>query len=223
MDLSTGHEHLPLGLLGGTFDPIHHGHLRLALEAREALGLDYVRLIPAGQPPHRDQPGCSSHDRLAMTELAARGCTGIEVDATEVHANQPSYTVLTLERIRSELGPLRPLVLIVGIDAFLGMSSWFRWQDLFTLAHIAVATRPGYDLNETAMPSALAREYSLRHKEHAAALTDTPAGRICRFEITGLAISATAIRALFSQGRNPRFLLPDAVLDYIQAHRLYQY
>ena len=127
-----------LGLLGGTFDPIHFGHLRLAEEAREQLGLERVRLIPAGQPPHRGAPGGSADERLAMTQLAAAGNTGFEVDDSEVRLAQPSYTVLSLERLRAELGPQRPLVLILGADAFAGLQRWHRWQELFALAHIAV-------------------------------------------------------------------------------------
>lgn len=134
----------PLGVLGGTFDPIHTGHLRLAEEAREALGLGGVRLIPAGQPPHRGEPGSTAEDRLAMARLAAAGNPGFMVDDGEVRAQQKSYTVLTLERLRAEIGPRRPLVLILGADAFAGLPTWHRWTDLFALAHLAVANRPGY-------------------------------------------------------------------------------
>src|SRR5574337_1565987 len=111
----------PVGLLGGTFDPIHLGHLRLAEEAREALGLGELRLIPAGQPPHRDAPATAAEDRLAMARLAAEDNPGLVVDDGEVRAQQKSYTVLTLERLRAGLGPTRPLVLILGADAFEGL------------------------------------------------------------------------------------------------------
>lgn len=210
----------PLGILGGTFDPVHHAHLRMAEEARQRLGLGTVRLIPAGQPPHREQPGVSAAMRLAMVEQAVAGVPGFEVDAAEALAAQPSYTVLTLERLRREAGPQRPLVLLMGADAFVGLASWHRWRELFGLAHIAVATRPGYELADQAMGAELADELRTRLRP-ADALAGTPAGGIASFTMTPLAISATAIRSQIARGESPRFLLPDAVLDYIQKHHLY--
>jgi nicotinate-nucleotide adenylyltransferase len=133
-----------LGIFGGTFDPIHYGHLRLAETAREALGLEGVRLIPAGQPPHRATPGASGAHRLAMARLAAADNPAFEVDPAEVEAAQASFTILTLERLRATLGTDRPLVLLLGVDAFLGLPTWRRWTELFDLAHVAVANRPGY-------------------------------------------------------------------------------
>lgn len=211
----------PLGILGGTFDPIHYGHLRMAEEARSALGLARVRLIPAGRPPHREQPAAAAQARLAMAGLAAQASPHLEVDPAEVLADAPSYTVPTLERLRAELGPEQPLVLLLGMDAFLGLAGWHRWRDLFDLAHLGVATRPGYTLGEQALPAALADEFQRRFSRQATELALAPAGRICSFAMTPLAISATAIRASLSHGGSPRFLLPDAVLDYIQAHHLY--
>lgn len=211
----------PLGLLGGTFDPIHFAHLRLAQEARDALGLPALRLIPAGQPPHRAQPGCTATDRLAMVRLAVQGLAGFEVDPAEVEAAQPSYTVTTLQRLRSELGAHRPLVLLMGADAFRGLTSWYQWQDLFSHAHIGVATRPGYVLDADSLPPVLAAHWQARRAD-AAALAQQPAGRIASFGMTALDISATAIRNQLQQGASPRFLLPDAVLDYIQTHHLYR-
>lgn len=211
----------PLGILGGTFDPIHFGHLRMAEEARQSLGLETVRLIPAGQPPHRGQPGTPAAQRLKMVELAAAGVPTLEVDPAEVLAPQASYTILTLERLRAELGPQRPLVLLMGVDAFLGLASWHRWQALFAHAHIAVATRPGYSLHEQRMGETLAVEFHQRFAPRAQALADCPTGLITAFSMTPLAISATAIRSSLAHGGSPRFLLPDAVLDYIQSHHLY--
>lgn len=212
----------PLGILGGTFDPIHFGHLRLAEEAREALHLERVRVIPAGQPPHRGRPGTAAADRLEMVRLALADTAGYEIDDAEVRSAQPSYTVPTLERLRGELGDAQPLVLLLGVDAFLGLASWHRWQALFDLAHIAVATRPGYALDEHHMPEALAIEYRRRATPRRDALARQPAGLVASFAMTPLAISATAIRALVAHGGSPRFLLPDAVLDYIQTHQLYR-
>lgn len=210
-----------LGVLGGTFDPIHYGHLRMAEEARTALGLERIRLIPAGQPPHRERPATPPEARLEMTRLAAGHCPYLEVDPAEVLAAAPSYTVPTLERLRAETGSGQPIVLLMGMDAFLGLASWHRWQELFELAHIGVATRPGYVLGEQTLPEALAVQFQTRFTRKAGELSLRPAGCISSFAMTPLAISATAIRATLAHGGSPRFLLPDAVLDYIQNHHLY--
>lgn len=210
----------PLGLFGGTFDPIHLGHLRLAETAREALGLERVRLIPAGQPPHRATPGASGADRLAMARLATADNPAFEVDAAEVTAAQASFTILTLERLRAELGPERPLVLLLGVDAFLGLPTWRRWTELLDFAHLAVANRPGYSLDAAQMPTALA-DLVARCKASPAALGAAPAGAIVPFEMTPLAISATDIRARAAAGLSLRYLLPPAVVDYISLHQLY--
>lgn len=210
----------PLGLFGGTFDPIHLGHLRLAETAREALGLERVRLIPAGQPPHRATPGASGADRLAMARLATADNPAFEVDAAEVTAAQASFTILTLERLRAELGPERPLVLLLGVDAFLGLPTWRRWTELLDFAHLAVANRPGYSLDAAQMPTALA-DLVARCKAGPAALGAAPAGAIVPFEMTPLAISATDIRARAAAGLSLRYLLPPPVVDYISRHQLY--
>jgi len=212
-----------LGLLGGTFDPIHHGHLRLGIEARQRLGLGAVRLIPAGQPPHRARPGTPAEHRLAMTELATCGLPGFEVDPAEVLSQQTSYTVATLERLRKELGAMRPLVLILGADAFLGLAGWHRWRELFGLAHIAVATRPGYVLADALYGGELAEECPQRLAQDVRILQSEPAGAIVPFTIPSLEISATLIRHALAHDEDARFLLPPAVLDYIQAHHLYSH
>lgn len=210
----------PLGLLGGTFDPIHFGHLRLAQAARTALGLAAVRLIPAGTPPHRDAPVASAAQRLEMARLAAATCPGLEVDASEVFAPSKSYTVVTLERLRAELGPDQPLVWLVGMDAFFGLPSWYQWHRLFELAHIAVANRPGYPLVPDQMAEALATEFRTRAAP-APALAAQPAGHIVTFEMPPLAISATDIRRTLATGGSAHDLCPDPVLAYIASQRLY--
>lgn len=212
----------PLGILGGTFDPIHFGHLRLAEEALERLQLDKIRLIPAGSPPHRNPPIASAEQRLTMARMVAAQNGGLEVDAAEVSAIGPSYTVLTLERLRAELGSEQPLVLLMGADAFLGLTTWHRWQDLLRLAHIAVATRPSHELEPTHMASDLAAAFAQRLSRTSQILRTSPAGAIVPFGITPLDISATAIRAALATGRSARYLLPDEVLDYISLHHLYQ-
>ena len=222
-----------LGLLGGTFDPLHVAHLRLGLEAREALGLAGVCVIPAGTPPLRAVPQCAATHRLAMVERALAGMLGFSVDPAEVLAAAgnpaPSYTVATLERQRRLHGTQRPLVLLLGADAFARLESWHRWRELFGLAHIGVATRPGHDLKKVpartqsagAGDTALDAEFVARQGV-AADLAGAPAGRIVPFAITALEISATAIRERLACGLSVRYLVPDPVLDYIESHQLYR-
>lgn len=213
----------PLGLYGGTFDPVHLGHLRLAEEAVDALGLAGVRWIPAGQPLLRETPRVAARQRLDMVRLATAGNPRFTVDPAEVEADRPSYTVPTLERLRrpDELGSERPLVLLLGADAFAGVSAWHRWEALFELAHVAVAHRPGYLLEAAALPPPLARVLEQRRSLDPADLRAVPAGRIVSFAMTSLDISATRIRAALSKGESVRYLLPDALIGYLQTHRLY--
>ncbi|MBK6972195.1 MAG: nicotinate-nucleotide adenylyltransferase [Sterolibacteriaceae bacterium] len=215
----------PIGILGGTFDPIHYGHLRLAEEAREALALEQTLLIPSGQPPHREVPQTAAGDRLAMARLAIVANPSIVVDPAEAESATPSYSVLTLERLRAKFGPARPLVLLLGADAFAGLPSWHRWRELFALAHIAVANRPGHPPHARRFPEtlsqALAAECSQRFGANANELRTSPAGRILPFDMTPLAISASLIRAQLAAGHSVRYLLPDSVLDYILSNHLY--
>ncbi|MCM2307454.1 MAG: nicotinate-nucleotide adenylyltransferase [Sulfuritalea sp.] len=217
-----------LGLFGGTFDPLHVAHLRLALEAREALGLAEVCLIPAGRPALREAPLCAAADRLAMVERALAELPGFSVDAAEVlqasgaaASAAPSYTIDTLERQRRLHGAQRPLVLLLGADAFARFEAWHRWRELFGLAHVAVATRPGHELKVGAGETALDAEFAAR-RGVAADLAGAPAGRIVPFAITALEISASAIRRRLAAGLSVRYLVPEAVLDYIDCHQLYR-
>lgn len=212
----------PLGLFGGTFDPVHFGHLRLAEESIAHLGLGGVRWIPAGQPPHRETPQVTAAQRLEMVLRSTAKNAQFSVDASEVEAAAPSYTVHTLERLRAELGPAPSLVLLVGADAFAGLATWHRWRDIFALAHIAVSHRPGFPVEDSSLPQALASEFTDRRLTDVSGLKDAPAGRIATFTMTQLAISATQIRKLLANGLSPRYLLPDSVLDYIQHHQLYR-
>lgn len=211
----------PVGVLGGTFDPIHNAHLQLAQEARAVTGLGEVRLIPAGTPPHRQAPRAPAHDRLAMVRLAIKGHAALSVDEGEVQSSQPSYTVPTLRRLRIELGMERSLVLILGADAFAGLESWHAWRELFSLAHLLVATRPNHALDAARMPAGLAAEFNGRQYAPED-LSSVPAGRIASFAMTPMDISATAIRQRLAIGEPVRGLLPDSVLDYISLHNLYQ-
>jgi nicotinate-nucleotide adenylyltransferase len=210
----------PLGLLGGTFDPIHFGHLRLAEEAREALDLARVLWIPAGRPPHRKEPRAAASDRLAMVRLGIAGNPYFTPDEAEIDSAVPNYTVTTLERLRAAHSG-RPLVLLTGSDAFLGLPTWQRWRELFDLAHIGVATRPGSDLAIEDMAAELAAEYA-RRLGGASDLRAARAGRIVPFAMTSLAISASLIRARLAAGVSVRYLLPDPVREYIDREHLYR-
>jgi nicotinate-nucleotide adenylyltransferase len=210
----------PIGILGGTFNPIHHGHLRLALELYERLDLAKVLLIPSAHPPHRAPPSVSSQRRLEMVRAAIRGVEGLSVDDREVQRQAVSYTVDTLDSLREEY-PHRPLCLILGMDAFLGLPSWHEWERLITLAHLLVVRRPD---TPTKIPEKHAMQYFF-YKYHTLSAEDfkkQTAGMIWMEEIPALAISATQIRDLIATGKNPHYLLPPAVLDIINTHHLYR-
>ena len=215
----TSHPHSAIGVMGGTFDPIHYGHLRMAEELASMLVLDTVRFIPAGRPPHRAMPRTDAVHRLEMTRLAISGNARFILDDCEIRASRPSYTVDTLTSLREELGSERPIWLLMGTDAFLGLTTWKEWKRLFELAHIAVAHRPGYRLSQSDMLSD-----QLRH-ELEQRRCDTPphtaAGNIILKPVTALDISSTSIRHHINSGTGARYLLPDAVLAYIQQYKLY--
>jgi len=210
----------PIGILGGTFDPIHNAHLRLAEEAQKQFALGQVLFVPAGRPWHRAAPMASAADRIAMVRLAIAGNAAWVLDDTEARTDAPGYTIDTLERLRRRFGPKRPLVLLLGADAFLGLNAWHRWPDILDRAHVAVATRPGHDLIATAMPPALAAEYSRRLAEPAT-LAAAPAGRIAVFPLSAGITSSTLVRARRAAGTSLRDLLADSVCDYIDRHHLY--
>jgi nicotinate-nucleotide adenylyltransferase len=207
-----------VALFGGTFDPVHHGHLRAALEAAEQLGATEMRLLPAGEPPHRDPPVAAAAHRLEMLRRAAAHHAGFTVDDREVRRAGPSWMVDTLAAIRAEAGPV-PLVLCIGQDAANDLDRWRDWRRLFELAHLAVLRRPDA---HSAYRDELREEMRRRRVDDALDLRGHAAGRVVSLAITQLDISATAIRALVGRGRSPAFLLPDAVADYIRTHGLYR-
>jgi len=213
----------PIGILGGTFDPIHFGHLRLAQEIGQALKLDEVRFIPSGTPPHRSLPAAPAAARLAMVRLAIAGNPMFGIDDREIGRAGPGYTVDTLTDLRREFGASRPLCLLLGADAFLDLVTWSRWHELFNFAHIVVAHRPGFPIDgwHLRMPQPLAKEYESRLMQQPLAVHLAPCGGIAVAPIAALDISATMIRDAVHAGTSPRYLLPDAVLDYIELHRLY--
>lgn len=209
-----------IGVLGGTFDPIHRGHTQLAHDAFSALGLDELHCVPAGTPPHRAAPVADAADRLAMARLAFADQPGYVVDDTEIMQPGPSWTILTLERLRGVF-PDAALVLIVGADAFLGLPSWHRWQALIGLAHLAVANRPGSDLDVATMPEALKQLWQTHHATDFSELRHSPAGRIVSFTMTPCTVSATQIRSAVRLGQSIAGLVPTPVENHIHHHHLY--
>lgn len=215
----------PIGILGGTFDPIHHGHLRIAQEALEQCELAQVRFIPCGTPPHRPAPLASAKMRWEMVRLALNGSPDFLVDVREVFRTDPCYTVDTLTALRAELGDQQPLCLILGGDAFLQLHTWHDWNRLFALAHIVVLQRAGGQPLGNAMlkaDSALQAEYQTRLAPGAGALHESPAGAIFVADMPALEISSTDIRRRCADGKSPRYLVPDVVTNYINTNSLYR-
>lgn len=213
----------PLVLLGGTFDPVHYGHLRLARDVRDALQVPEVQLVPAADPPHRPPPGATATDRLAMLRLAVGEFEGLDVDPREIRRGGKSYTVDTLLDLRAQW-PSRPLAWVVGADAFAGLARWHRYRDLLGLAHLVVVARPGLDL-AASLTGELAQLWDAHATADRHAIDDAVAGAIVTVATSPNAISATAIRAALTQhpvdGAALQRLLPAAVLTYIETHHLY--
>ena len=212
----------PLALLGGTFDPVHLGHLRIAAETATALKFPEVRLIPSKTPVHRTRPGASEAQRLAMLRLAVADVPGLAVDDRELTRDTPSYTALTLESLRAEF-PMRPLIWLIGIDAFIHFKHWYQWPRLFDLAHFVVLNRPGFAVSQALSP-VLAEVWQGRLTRSADTLRETTHGSIYLHTVTPQAISATVIRNTIAAGAADSALvslLPAPVLAYIRAHQLY--
>ena len=205
-----------IGILGGTFDPVHFGHVRPALDVIEQLGLDRVHLIPSARPPHREQPQASPEQRLTMLQLAVKNNPQFVVDDRELHREGASYTVDTLLSLREEY-PDSSLYLMLGTDAFSYIQTWHRWDELLNLAHIVVMQRPDETLE-------MSPELNEWYQQHLALDNESNniAGAIFPVKVTQLAISATEIRSKLSQGLSPQFLLPDAVIQLIGILGLYK-
>jgi len=209
----------PVGVLGGTFNPVHYGHLRSALELVESLRLEQLRLMPCAVPPHREAPTCSAVHRAAMVELAVAGEPHLGCDFRELQRPGKSYTIDSLMDIRHELGAGHSLCLVMGCDAVLDIGNWHRWQELLEWAHIVVIARPGWQLPQTGTVA----EWLESHRQASVdVLRHRAAGGIIIEELRPLAISSTEIRDLLGVGRSARYLLPEAVLDYIKTHNLYR-
>ena len=203
-----------IGVYGGTFNPVHYGHLRTALEVRELFELTQLNLIPCRLPPHRNQPEVEPEQRMQMLELAIAGVPEFRADRCELDRSGPSYMVDTLRSLREE-NASASLLMFVGSDAFAGLERWQRWQALFDYAHVVVMTRPGYALPAMGefLCNRICRDKTLLRTRKSGLLYFQP--------VTALDIAATAIRALIASGRNPKFLLPDNVIAYIRQQGLY--
>lgn len=206
----------PLGIFGGTFDPIHYGHLRPAQEVLDALSLDEMRFIPSALPPHRPAPVASAEQRLHMLQIALAEFPRFSADDREIRRGGPSYTVPTLESLRAEMGD-RPLCLVLGLDAFLGLKTWHRWREIPDLAHLVVLTRPGWVLD------GLPEWAGGRQCAQGESLALSPAGRLFFLAVKPQNISATGIRAALVRGQSVEGLLPQAVLGFICQNHLYSH
>jgi nicotinate-nucleotide adenylyltransferase len=210
------------GLFGGTFDPVHFGHLRLATELAEAFRLERVVFIPAGLPYHRGHAAhASSEQRLTMLKLAVARDPRFDIDERELKREGETYTYDTLKEIRAERGPEAVLVFLVGSDAFAKIDTWHRWSELFELAHFAVAIRGDDEEWAKKGPGAFPREVWPRITLNLRELLSAPSGRVMTFRMTPLAISSTALRELSAAGSSIRYLTPDPVVEFIRSHRIY--
>ncbi len=209
----------PWLVYGGTFDPVHDGHLAIARSGRDALDTT-VRLMPAADPPHRAPPGANAVHRARMLDIAVAGEPGMRVDRRELEREGRSYSVDTLRALRDEIGPERPIVMLLGADSFLGLPTWKSWEALFELAHFIVAQRPGTPLDGV-LPGALADRVAGRWASSADVLRDAPSGRVLRLDQPLHPGSASEIRRAIAQGDPWQDKLPRGVAEYIQRHGLY--
>ena len=206
----------PLGLLGGAFDPVHIGHLRGAIAVREELQLERVDFIPAAQSPLKSGAALTAEHRLAMLQLAVRDVSGLDVDARELERPGPSYTVDTLKALRAEYGAARPLLWIVGSDILTTLSQWSRWRELLDHAHLVVMARPG-----ASDPEDEVKKWIASHQMEGNLAVTQPAGGVVLVRQPLLDIASSQIRTLIAEGRDTRFLMPDAVMEYIERHTLF--
>ena len=205
-----------LGFLGGSFDPVHAGHLRGAMVVRETLNLARVDLVPAAQSPLKPGTILTGAHRLAMLELAIADVPGLGVDARELDRAGPSFTIDTLEALRAQYGGTRALVWIIGSDSLLTLPRWARWRELLRLAHVAVLDRPGSD-----MPPEEVTNWLSQHRVEHSELSLRPAGGVVMLQQPVLDIASSQIRDVYALGNNPRFLLPDPVMEYIERNTLF--
>jgi nicotinate-nucleotide adenylyltransferase len=211
-----------VALLGGSFDPVHHGHVALADLFTTLLKPDQLRVIPAGNPWQKNSLQASAEDRVAMLKLAFGAASlDVTIDMQEIERGAPTYTIDTLRQVRAELGPDASIVFLIGADQLQQFDSWREWRALFDHAHIGVAARPGFALAEAALPPAVAHEIAVRQGS-LEQLRTTPSGRVFLAEALAVDISATQIRAALQRGEQANSLISPVVLDYIQQHNLYK-
>jgi len=203
-----------IGLLGGTFDPIHLGHLRSALEVAELLELETLRLVPCHVPSHREAPLLDAPLRARLVQLAIEGAPHLSCDRSELARPGPSYTVDTLTAARAELGTARSLCWVIGSDAAAGLDRWHRWRELLSLAHLVVVARPG---QVTASAGAVEEWLRAHALEDPAALRASPAGGVLRLTLRQLDISSSEIRAALLAGRSVRYLVPESILPILES------
>lgn len=208
-----------IGILGGTFDPIHFGHLRTALELLETLAMDRMLIIPSGVPPHREMPAATVRQRLDMIHLALTNDSSLQLDSRECRKSGTSYSVVTLRELRARWGEDTALDFCVGTDAFMSMNTWHCWEQLVEYCNIVVVSRPGWHLPADLGPMEVWRD---RFTEDSDTLLRRPAGAVLFVALTLMDVSATRIRRLVNQGRSARYLMPETVWQYIQQHRLYR-
>lgn len=210
----------PIGIYGGTFDPIHYGHLRPNLELCEVLQLDHVRFIPAFLPPHRDQPMTAVEQRLEMVAGAIENEASFVLDDREIKRGGSSYMVDTLKSLREDY-PDNPLCLLMGMDAFSGIERWYHWQELLHYAHIVVSQRPDTDFNVPGEWTQSLYDFYQHHQGDRQSLRHSLCGKIRLEPVTQLSISATDIRKRLKNKQSIRFLVPETVIDLIDCYNLY--
>jgi nicotinate-nucleotide adenylyltransferase len=221
MVISGSNDHMSVNayvFMGGTFDPIHNGHLRTALELQQWMGVEKVCLIPSRDPVHRKTPGRTAEQRLEMVELAVADEPALAVDKREVLSTQPSYSLHTLESLRRELGENVSLCMIMGMDAYQTLPHWHEWRRFTDFAHLLVVKRPGYSLPQCDVLNEFTEKHQTTSLQQ---VLSTPAGCVLFHELTPIGVSATQIRQTIAQGHSPRYLFPDQVWQYIQDNRLY--
>lgn len=217
IDKTTGKS--GVAIMGGTFDPIHNGHLRTAVEVLDRYQYSELRLIPCFQPVHKGQPSVSPQQRLEMAKLAISGDSRLRMDSREMDREGPSYSVDTLRDIRSEIGPNESLIMVLGMDSFLSLPTWQNWQELIQYSHLLVVSRPGWEPDLISELSAFCENYRAASSHE---LQCAPSGRVWFETLTPLGISSSMIRALARKNESIAYLLPEPVQKYIEQHQLYR-
>ena len=207
-----------IGVFGGTFDPVHIGHLRTAQEVLEQLNIPDFRFLPAGDPPHRGNGVTGARHRLAMLQLAVEGQPRFSIDQREFHRAGPSYMVDTLRDLRAA-APGSPLLLIIGQDSANSLDRWHRWRELFQLAHIVIMQRPDHPNKYS---GELGREITERSVNTVQYLSGKSHGAVFGLQVIQLPVSSSGIRRMIRSGRSPRYLVPEKVLAYIRSEKLYK-